>query len=92
MDVSSNKTFKLFKSPWRCLSRSLFISRNRWKKHTKRLRGEVQETRIQLQQAQRELTRLRNLAQELEQQLKLQAAHSADPLPNWKNLPGSLPN
>lgn len=88
MDVSSNKTFNLFKSPWRCLARSLFFSRNRWKMHTKRLREEVRETRIQLQQAQRDLTRLRNLVQELDQQLKLQAAHSVDSLPNWKNLPG----
>jgi len=88
VDVSSAKSLKHFKSPWRCLSRSLFFSRNRWKEHAKHLRQEVQQARLQLQQAQREQTRLRNLAQKLDQQLKLQAAHVADPLPNWKKLPG----
>ena len=53
-----------------------------------RLREEIQQTRLQLHQAQREQTRLRNLTHKLDQQLKLQAAHTSDPLPNWKNLPG----
>lgn len=88
MPLSSSKILSQCKSPWRCLSRSLFFSRNRWKERAKRLSGEIQQIRLQLRQAQQEQTRLQNLTQKLDRQLKLQAAHAADPLPNWKNLPG----
>ncbi len=88
MHVSSAKTLEHFKSPWRCLSRSLFFSRNRWKTRALRLRQEIQETRLQLKQAQREQTRLRNLTENLQQRLDRQVTHSANSLPNWKNLPG----
>ena len=80
--------FDSFKSPWRCLCRSFWISRNRWRRKAKLLQEQLDQLNVPLQQSRQELLRLQRINEQLRWEIKLSAEQAtATPIED-KDLPG----
>lgn len=88
MATSSPICLQSFKSPWRCLCRSFWISRNRWKRKAKRLRRQLDDQNTLYQQTRQELLRLQQLTGQLRQEIKLRDEQPTPISILHKNLPG----
>ncbi len=93
MNPSSTISLSQYKSPWRCLARSFFLSRRRWRAIAKQERLSVEQLRQQLDVAERENQRLERQVDDLGRQLDNLSNHqptsvAAVELPRWDKLPG----
>ncbi|MEZ6092535.1 MAG: hypothetical protein R3C05_31910, partial [Pirellulaceae bacterium] len=88
MAVSSPICWDSFKSPWRCLCRSFWISRDRWKQKAKRLQKQLDQQNSLLQATRRELHQMQRLNEQLRREIQCLSEQSTTTPIEHKNLPG----
>jgi len=77
-----------FKSPWRCLARSFYLSRNRWKRNAQDTGKQLQQCQQECREAKQELKRQLEIHSQLVAENRALRSASAEAPAKWKVLPG----